>query len=257
MAGTETQPDGPQVRVCNDVAALIEEAAKRVIAASKQAIAERSRFAVALAGGSTPKPLYELLATIPCREQVEWFRTHIFWGDERLVPPDDPRSNFRMAREALLDHVPIPAGNVHRVCTESGNPEQVAAAYEATIRQVLDSTGNTVPALDVCLLGLGENGHTASLFPGSPVLHESSRLVASEYVAEVAMWRVTMTFLLINQSRLIMFLVAGAGKAPVLRKVLAADPKTLLPAQLVKPVDGTLLWLVDRAAMGEESAGSR
>jgi 6-phosphogluconolactonase len=206
---------------------------------------------LALSGGSTPEPLYELLGTDPWRAQVNWPDTQVFLADERFVPADDPQSNYRMIRETLLMHVPIPEGNVHPVPTESESAEQAAAVYEQTIKTVLGGRENDIPRFDLSLLGMGDNGHTASLFPGSPLLQESKRLVASEYVAEVKMWRITMTLPLINRARLIIFLVSGAKKAQVLREVLAEHPQTTYPARLVRPVDGTLQWLVDRAAMGQ------
>jgi 6-phosphogluconolactonase len=252
MTESNRKIENKQVIVCEDVAALILEAARRIVAAAQDAIGKRGRFILALSGGSTPKPLYELLGTDPWRSQVDWASTHIFLADERFVPADDPQSNFRMIRQALLNTVPVPEGNVHRVRTESGSPEDAAAAYEQTIRRVVGAgEDDDIPQLDLILLGMGDNGHTASLFPGSPLLQETRRLVAGEYVAEVKMGRITMTLPLINRARLIMFLVAGANKTAVLHEVLAEHPQTIYPARLVRPVAGALQWLVDRAAMGQ------
>jgi len=193
--------------------------------------------------------MYELLATPLWRDQVDWSRTDVFWGDERMVPPDDAKSNYRMARETLLAHVPVPAGNVHRVMTESGVPVSVARHYERTIREVFGIESPAVPEFDLILLGVGENGHTASLFPYSKTLHERERLVAEDYVEEVGGYRITMTVPLLNAGRTIMFLVSGEAKAEVVRDVISG-PRNVekLPAQLIEPAGGNLVWLLDAPA---------
>lgn len=233
------------IRIYPDLEALSYAAADLFADEARQAIQSRGRFTVALAGGSTPRRAYELLARDPFREQVPWQSTHIFWGDERCVPADDPRNNALMARQALLDHVPVPPEQIHpMVCNSS--PLGAAVAYETLLRSIFTAG---CPRFDLVLLGLGENGHTASLFPGTSVLDEQQRWVGEVYLAEEGQHRLTLTTAAINQAALVVFLVSGSDKAPILRKVLkgAQDPRSI-PAQLIKPVDGGLLWLVDRDA---------
>lgn len=233
------------IRICHDLEALSLAAAELFAAEARLAVQARGKFMVALAGGSTPSRAYELLARAPFHEQVPWQQTHIFWGDERCVPADDPRSNARMAHQALLDHVPIPATQVYpMICTPS--PQAAAAAYEALLR---DKFTKDNLRFDLILLGLGENGHTASLFPGTAVLDEQQHWVGEVFVAEEGVHRLTLTAAAINQAALVVFLVSGADKAPILRKVVqeAQNPRSI-PAQLIKPVDGGLFWLVDRQA---------
>jgi 6-phosphogluconolactonase len=202
------------------------------------------RFAVALAGGSTPRAAYALLATEEFAARVDWSCVHVFWGDERCVPPDDPDSNYRMAREALLDKIPIPTENVHRMRGELP-PDEAAAAYQAELEAVLGAGGR----FDLILLGMGADGHTASLFPGTAALHEGARWVVAHYVDKLAAWRVTLTPAAINAAAQVTFIVSGAGKAERLREVLAGPYQPdVLPAQIVRPTDGRLLWLVDAAA---------
>lgn len=233
------------IRIYHDAEALSLAVAELFAAEARQAVQARGRFSVALAGGGTPRRTYELLAQEPFRELVPWQKTHIFWGDERCVPAEDLRNNALMARQALLDHVPIPPEQVHpMVCDRA--PQQAAVAYEALLRYFFPDDH---PRFDLVVLGLGENGHTASLFPGTDVLEEQQRWVAEVYVAEEGMYRLTLTVAAINQSALVVFLVSGSDKAQVLRKVLkeTQDPRSI-PAQFIKPVDGGLLWLVDRDA---------
>ena len=246
----------PLVNVLPDAAALAAASAERFVVAAEQAIAERGRFVVALSGGSTPRHTFELLAREPRASRVNWSRVFFVWGDERCVPPTDPESNFRMAREALLDHVPVPPGNVHRMHGEE-DPESAATSYEATLR-TLFRTSNGPPSfepgrnIDLALLGLGDNGHTASIFPGSAIVNERARWVLSEYVPAVSMWRITMTAPLLNAATEILFLVSGAAKASVLGRVLEGprDPHEL-PAQLIAPTHGRIQWMVDRAATAQ------
>ncbi|MDD2735104.1 MAG: 6-phosphogluconolactonase [Desulfuromonadaceae bacterium] len=233
------------IRIFHDAEAVSLAAAELFAAEARQAVQARGRFTIALAGGSTPRRSYELLAQDPFHKLVPWQKTHIFWGDERCVPADDPRNNALMAYRTLLDHVPIPPKQVHpMVCDQS--PQQAAAAYEALLR---DFFPDGHPRFDLVLLGLGENGHTASLFPGTAVLKEQQRWVAEVSVAEEGMHRLTLTAAAINQAALVVFLVSGSVKAPILGKLLkeAEDPR-IIPARLIKPVDGGLLWLVDQDA---------
>lgn len=233
------------IRVCTDIEDMSHAAAELFAAEARQAVQARSRFVVALAGGSTPRRTYELLVQEPFRELVPWQNTHVFWGDERCVPADDPRNNALMARQALLDHVPVPSEQVHpMICDPS--PRAAAVEYEALLRSFF---ANGRPQFDLVLLGLGDNGHTASLFPGNSVLEEQQRWVAEVYVAEEELHRLTLTAAAINQAAMVVFLVSGHGKAPILRKVLKeAQDSHSIPARLIKPVDGGLLWLVDRDA---------
>lgn len=233
------------IEIFADPESLSQGAATLFAEVARRNVTARGRFSVSLAGGTTPKRVYEILAQPPHREGVPWDRVHFFWGDERYVPPDDPRSNARMAKEALLDHVPVKPEHVHTV-PFAATPREAAEQYEATLRQFF---GGKEPRFDLVLLGLGENGHTASLFPHTPVLNERKRWVAEVYVQENDLWRVTMTAPLLNDAALTAFLVTGANKAEVLREVLKGPLDFgRLPAQLIKPAHGDLRWLVDRAA---------
>jgi 6-phosphogluconolactonase len=233
------------IRIYNDLETLSLAAAEMFVDLASQAIASRGRFSVALSGGNTPRRLYEILATSPKREQIRWESIHVFWGDERCVPADDPRSNFRMARKTLLDHVPVSSNQIHPI---QGNlsPAQAAAQYETELRNFF---GDQPPVFDLVLLGLGENAHTASLFPHTPVLDEKERWVKEVYVAEQGMYRVTLTVPLISQADEVVFLVSGAEKALALQNVLegAYQPHEF-PAQLIHLNDAHPIWLVDKAA---------
>lgn len=234
--------------VAPDSPALFEAAAELFVHAATEEIKERALFSVALSGGSTPKGLFELLANDPWRKRIDWSRTHLFWGDERWVPHTDSRSNYHMAYQSLISKVPIPGENVHRVQTDSGEPQEAAAKYADEIRALL---GND-PRFDLNLLGLGTNGHTASLFPHRPTLEVRDRLVVADYVDEVQMYRVTFTVPLINASRNILMLISGKDKAEVLKEVLRGpENPEQLPAQLIEGTRGTLTWLVDEAAAAE------
>lgn len=194
---------------------------------------------VALSGGSTPKRMFQILAE-QFRDQVTWSNIHFFWSDERHVPPDHPESNYRMAYEALLSHV---HSNVHRIPSENPDAAAVAAEYEQTIIQV---TNEALPRLDLIFLGLGTDGHTASIFPGSEVLHETRRLVAAPYVEKLESYRITMTLPLLNNAATVVFLVSGAEKAEIIKEVLEGENK--YPAQAVKPTQGELIWMLDKEA---------
>ena len=201
-------------------------------------LAQKDNFTVALSGGSTPKILYELLADPdePFRAQVPWSRTHFFWSDERHVPPDHPDSNYRLAHDAMLSRVPVPDSNVHRIHSENPSAQEAADEYEQTL----------VPRLDLILLGLGTDGHTASIFPGSEVLHETNRLVAAPWVEKLNTYRITMTLQLLNNGASILFLVSGAEKAGIVKEVLEGPKK--YPAQAVQPTNGELIWMLDKDA---------
>jgi 6-phosphogluconolactonase len=233
------------IRVYADPESLSRAAATWFVRQAEAALGARGRFSVALSGGGTPRRTYELLAALPYRNQVDWRRVHVFWGDERCVPWNDPRSNARMAYQAWLRQVPLPGNQIHPIdCTQA--PEAAARRYEALLREYF---GGGPPRLDLVILGLGENGHTASLFPHTPVLQEQERWAAAVYVADQDLYRVTLTAPLLNQASAVVFLVAGESKAGVLKEVRqgAHDPERL-PAQLIRPESGQLLWLVDEAA---------
>jgi 6-phosphogluconolactonase len=245
--GKGSQQKRGELRVYGDAAQLAQAAAELFVNAAADSIKARGRFRVALSGGSTPRRVYELLATAVFSGHVDWDYVDVFWGDERYVPADDRDSNYRMTCEALLRHIPIPAANVHRVPTEISPPSAAAAAYEESIRQCFRDSAS-VPQFDLVDLGLGTNGHTASLFPHSPALREQRHLVVADFVAEVNGWRITMSAPLLNRGRTVAFLVQGQEKAQVLRDILLgpSDPARL-PAQLIAP-EGKLLWMVDEAA---------
>lgn len=237
------------VEVTDDPTALAEAAAARVARCAADAIRARGRFTLALAGGGTPRATYQRLAARP--DSVDWTRTHVFFGDERCVPPDHPDSNYRMAREALLDHVPIPPVHIHRMEGERDDLGVVAREYEATLRRILDAEGEAVPRLDLVLLGIGDDGHTASLFPDVVQLGRGPELVA-RILSKAKGARLTLTFPALDAARNVVFLVAGDGKKEVIRTILQPGPDgggaPPFPAAEVRPTDGELVWLLDRAA---------
>ncbi|MHB1421780.1 MAG: 6-phosphogluconolactonase [Gemmataceae bacterium] len=237
------------IRIFPDVESLSKAAAAEFVRCAGEAIAARGRFTVALSGGSTPKRLYHLLTAEPFRGQVDWDRVEIFWGDERCVPPDHADSNYRMAHEAMLAHLPIPAENIHRLEAERADRNAAARDYEAVLARVIGvSAGAEPPAFDLMLQGMGPDGHTASLFPHTQALEESRRWVVPNRVPQLHTERMTMTRPILNRAREVLFLAAGADKAERLAEVLSgpADPKRL-PAQSIQP-EGQLLWFVEAAA---------
>jgi 6-phosphogluconolactonase len=227
---------------------LARAAAEHFVARSREAIGQRGSFTVALSGGSTPKLLFELMAdpTESFRNQIPWSDIHFFWSDERHVSPDHPDSNYRMANEAMLSRVPVAKNNVHRVPSENPNAAEAASEYEQTL---IETTQQTLPRLDLILLGLGTDGHTASIFPGSEVLHETKRLVAAPWVEKFQTYRITMTLPLLNNGASVVFLVSGAEKAKIVKEVLEGPER--YPAQDVKPTTGELLWKLDKDAASE------
>lgn len=248
----------PGLAVLADPMALAEEAAERFAGAAAEALARAGRFTVALAGGTTPRLLYTLLAAESHRTHIPWPRTHVLWGDERCVPPDHPESNYRMAHETLLRHLPIPPEQIHRMRGEDPDPERAAAEYEARLRTAFRGPAGSLPRVDLVLLGMGADGHTASLFPHTEALRETQRWVVRNHVPKLRADRLTLTAPAINGGSTILFLVAGDDKAPALQEVLEGptDPERL-PAQLIRPTDGHLVWLVDRAAASRLAGGGR
>jgi len=233
---------------------LFHAAAEEVVRAANEAVAERGRFVIALSGGSTPKNLYTLLAT-NARAALPWAQMFFFWSDERHVPPSDPDSNYRMAQEALLSRVPVPASSVFRVPAEKADAGDAALAYERILRQFFSLPAGEIPRFDLILLGLGPDGHTASLFPETAALQEKSRLVVANWVEKLKTYRITFTLPVLNAARCVAFLVSGSEKASALREVFEGDaPGKKYPAKLVRPAEGKLIWFVDRAAASELSA---
>lgn len=232
----------PEIKVLPDPAALASEAADRIVMAAAEAMDTHGTFSIALSGGSTPRPAYELLAQEPRRSQLDWEKVALFFGDERCVPPDHAQSNYRMAHEALISRVPIPAGNVFRMRGEL-DPNEAAIEYGQTLKSRFGDAG-----LDLILLGLGPDGHTASLFPGTEALREMHHRCVANFVAKLKSWRLTLTAPWINRSRSVVFMVAGADKAKTVSEILEGprDPDRL-PAQLIEPA-GRLAWLLDSAA---------
>jgi 6-phosphogluconolactonase len=241
------------IRKCPDLETLSHAAAEEFCRAAQASVAARGLCTVALAGGSTPRRLYELLATSAYRPRVQWERIQVFWGDERMVFSDDPNSNFRTANEALLGKIPIPAGNIHRIPTEHEDPIIAARAYEDEIAHILGRPqGGGPPALDLIFLGMGADGHTASLFPYTDALNETSRWVVSNRAPVPPVDRITMTAPIINAARRVIFLVAGSDKAHALAQVLEGPSDAYrFPAQLIHPESGYPVWLVDLAAASE------
>ncbi|HEX5873408.1 MAG TPA: 6-phosphogluconolactonase [Pyrinomonadaceae bacterium] len=227
------------LRVLNSKEDLARAAAEHFVSKSSEAVAQKGSFTVALSGGSTPKALYELLVD-QFFDQIPWANIHFYWSDERHVPPDHPDSNYRMANQAMLSRVPVSPANVHRVISEKPAAD-AARDYEDTIKEI---GGN--PRLDLILLGLGADGHTASIFPGSEVLDETERLVAAPWVQKLNAYRITMTLPLLNNGASVVFLVSGAEKAQIVKEVLEGPEK--YPAQAVKPHNGELIWMLDQDA---------
>ncbi|MBW4442022.1 MAG: 6-phosphogluconolactonase [Plectolyngbya sp. WJT66-NPBG17] len=239
----------PSIQVFANPEALTWAAATEIVQLANQAIQAREQFTIALSGGSTPKSLYALLATQPWRRRIPWNHVHLFWGDERHVPPSDPSSNFRMTQERLLFQVPIPPQNVHRIKAENANPQKVATGYEHDLKQFFQLGEHQFPRFDLVLLGMGSNGHTASLFPGTDAVRERSHLVAAPWVEELNTHRITLTPPVINNSRKVIFFVTGSEKAATLKTVLEGQYQPdRLPAQIIHPTQGKVVWMVDQAA---------
>lgn len=241
----------PETRIVAGPDELGRAAAEEVVRLAQDAVHARGSFTLALSGGSTPKNLYALLAseTNSFRAQMPWDKTHFFWGDERHVPSDHPHCNYRMVYEAMLSRVAVPPENIHRIRAENPDAGAAAAEYERELREFFRLEPGQWPRFDVILLGMGPDGHTASLFPGTEVIHERTRLVAASWVEKFNAYRITLTPPVLNNAAGVIFLVAGEEKAETLRAVLEGEYQPeRLPAQLIRPTNGRLRWLVDRAA---------
>jgi len=242
-----------EVRIFTDAPALSRAAADEFTRAAGDAVSKRGPFTVALAGGSTPKSIYSLLAADEAGSTngLPWPQIHVFFGDERCVPPDHPDSNFRMASEALLRKVPIPSANIHRIRAELEAPA-AAAEYEAELKSFFALRAGEFPRFDLIMLGLGTDGHTASLFPHTAALQVTSRLVCANQVPQLNVRRVTLTFPVLNAAAAVLFVVSGREKAEMLRHILQGDDSgRQYPAQAVRPAPGHLLWMVDEAAASQ------
>ncbi len=231
------------IEVLPTKAELIDRSLQIILEKLQTAIAERDQFTIALSGGSTPKPLYEAIAA----QDLPWDKIHVFWGDERYVLPTHPDSNEGMARQAWLNKVPIPPANIHSMPTDEADPTVAAAKHDQQLREFFNVQSGEIPIFDVVLLGMGDDAHTASLFPHTPALQVRDRLVTTG--SKDGQPRITFTVPLINQARWVLFVVAGASKQPALAEVFApeADPMTY-PSRLIQPTDGELWWLLDQAA---------
>lgn len=246
--------EGPQVNpeiiILPSVDALYGAAAAEFVRAAQEAAQSNGTFNVVLSGGSTPRALYSRLATDPgLRAQVPWEKINFFWGDERHVSPDHPDSNFRMVNEAMISRVPVTAAQIWRIKGELADAKEAAGEYEQRLRECFHLADGVAPRFDLVLLGMGSDGHTASLFPGTKALDETQRLVVANWVGKFYAERITLTAPVLNNAALVLFLVRGEDKAPALKAVLEGPSEPAqLPAQLIRPSKGTLTWLVDSSA---------
>ncbi|HLZ87051.1 MAG TPA: 6-phosphogluconolactonase [Puia sp.] len=239
-----------ELHVFKDSEALSNAAAKFIADSITTTLKTKPRYTIALSGGSTPKRLHQILAQSPYKEQIDWTKLHVFWGDERAVPFEDSRNNAKMAYDTLLDFVPVPASQIHVMRTDIG-PEQSAAEYEKILHQYFDGAATS---FDLVLLGMGDDGHTLSLFPGTPVIHEEKLWATAFFLKAQDMYRITLTKTIVNRSACVAFLTAGTAKANALKEVLkGAYNPDLYPSQVIKPV-GELHWFVDEAAAAKISS---
>jgi len=235
----------PEIHVFADLETLSSNAAEFIFTLSRKTIASGGNFSVALSGGTTPRRLYTLLGSSPYREKIDWKQVHIFWADERCVPKDHPESNYKLAFDTFLSRISIPSSNIHRVEGET-DPETAARNYERDIRQLSGAT--LPPAFDLIILGAGDDGHTASLFPTSPALRERERLVVPVYLEAPKLNRVTLTLPILNHAAQILFLVSGRSKKSVVEEVVERGNSRQYPAGLVHPQQGNSIWFIDHDA---------
>ncbi|HLQ26138.1 MAG TPA: 6-phosphogluconolactonase [Acidiferrobacterales bacterium] len=236
------------IHIALDLATLSSLAAEQVVTAAQEAIVAHALFFIALAGGKTPEQLYQMLAQPAFADRVDWSRTHVFFSDERCVPPDHDDSNYRLAATTLLSHVSIPAMQIHRMQGELSDARQAARDYAQLLLERLPRTPQGVPVFDLILLGLGQDGHVASLFPGTPILQEHTQPVAAVYVEKLHSWRISLTLPVIAATQRILLLIAGDAKAGVVHDLLyAADASAGFPLRLIQP-EGRIDWYLDAAA---------
>jgi 6-phosphogluconolactonase len=239
-------PGEPQVRIFASPEHLFRAAAENFCRIGSQSIRDRGRFSVALSGGSTPRGLHTELVQ-DFAKRLPWQGAFFFWSDERHVPPTDPESNYRMANETLLSKLPIPAGNIFRVPSEMPDAGDAARIYEQTLHNFFRPAADSFPRFDLILLGMGPDGHAASLFPGTTALEEKQHWVVANWVEKFSTFRITFTYPVLNHAANVIFLVSGADKAAMVERALK-DPTANLPCQGVRPVDGELIWFLDQAA---------
>jgi 6-phosphogluconolactonase len=239
-----------RIKIVNDLAEVCYAAAGEIQRLADRAAIPAKPFTIALSGGSTPRGLHALLASDPgVRDRLPWHHLHFFWGDERHVPPDDPQSNYHMAYDTLFSLAPVPAQNIHRVPAEEPDAVLAAEKYEQELQAFFKLEAGQLPRFVCILLGMGPDGHTASLFPGTEALHETNRLVVANWVEKFKTYRITLTVPVLNHADLVVLLVSGADKAEALKEVLQGDYRPdRFPAQLIRPSPGKLLWIVDREA---------
>jgi len=238
------------IHVSADVKELSSRVAELLQDDIRHKLQEKDRYTLVLSGGSTPKLLYQILAQEPYRSSIPWEKIHFFWGDERYVPFDDDRNNAKMAYEELLDKVPVVKENIH-VMDTGLSPEASAQQYEQVLNSYFGTEGET---FDLVLLGMGDDGHTLSLFPGKPIIHEKDKAVSSFYLDAQSMYRITLTAPVVNRAAKVVFMAAGKNKAQVLKQVLQGEKNLdLYPSQIIQPVTGELHWFVDQDAASEIS----
>jgi 6-phosphogluconolactonase len=239
-----------KIKIAADPAAMSRAAAETIVEHLLESLQRRDVYSIVLSGGSTPRRLYALLAGDSAfRERIPWHRVHFFWGDERHVPPNHPDSNFHMASEAMLSRVSIPPGNIHRIRAEQPDAHKAAADYDREIRRFFELSAGEMPRFNCVLLGMGSDGHTASLFRGSPALDEQKRLVMANWVDKFKSYRITLTVPAFNSADLILLLVSGSQKADTLKSLLAGSSSPeRYPVQWIQPKHGDMLWFLDRSA---------
>jgi 6-phosphogluconolactonase len=237
-----------ELHIYKDYNELITAFAEWLIAYIDSTLQKQDRFTIALSGGSTPQQLHTLLASSPYKEKIAWSKLHVFWGDERFVPFEDDRNNAKMAFDTLLDHVPVPKEQIHIMRTDI-QPETSAEEYEKILARYFPVTIPPVTTFDLVLLGMGDDGHTLSLFPGTHVMHIEDKMVTSLFLKQQDMYRITLTAPVVNRAACVAFLISGAGKAVALKEVIEGDYEPYLyPSQVIKPKNGELYWFLDKAA---------
>ncbi len=236
------------INIAGNYGEFCAKVTEEILNLSNKRIGTKNCFTIVLSGGSTPKGIYQCMASPSYRNKFRWDKIHFFWGDERWVLPEDPRSNYRMVLDALLSKVNVPSGNIHPIQTKDCNLQTSAILYEKTISDFFKLTKAGFPVFDLLLLGLGQDGHTSSLFPGNPALLENNRLVVATSAKGIPEKRITLTLPVINHAQTIFFLVSGPGKAEIAAKVLENGKEHTFPASDIRPLQGNVLWFLDKAA---------